>query len=166
MLRIDLVELSRIIASFIGGVVITIIAHWFARQRQKEAQRKEILVFFDLKVRKGTWYTTDISEPDQDLVVISAVNNSPRPVTVIDAGFFLENGRSFSPAGVPLDWWEIPKKLDDGEIAQFFLKYSDLIDAMHEGNSKINSVWVCDATEKFYKSKIPDNLRKRIDQDL
>lgn len=166
MFRIDWVEVSRNIPSFIIGLILGAFGHWLAMRRQKELQKKEILVFLDLKIKKGTWYTTDISAPDQELVMITAVNNSLRPVTIIDAGFFLENGRTFSPVGVPLEWWEIPKKLDDGEIAQFFLEYSHLIDAMREGNSRINSVWVCDATEKYYKSKIPDNLRQRINQDL
>jgi hypothetical protein len=163
---IDWPELSKLVLSFIGGVIVTYVGHILSIRREREKSKREILVLCDYKLGKTTWLLASDVDRYVDIVGLTIINISQRPITIVDAGLHMENGNYFLIKDKALDKWELPKKLNDGDMINIPILVSDVSKVLREEKSKLDYGWACDATETIYRAIPTDKLMKKLEMSL
>ena len=162
MNNIDLQELSRVALLLFSNIIVAFVTHFLTKRREQEKNKKNVIITCDLIHRVGQWWTSSIAEDDYEVIVITAVNDSHRPITITDAGFLLENGTPFRPTNYPKHMWQVPILKDDGEIAYFSFRISDAINVMVENNSIIVSVFVLIGTGEKYIGRVEETTIEKL----
>jgi hypothetical protein len=163
---IDWPELSKLIISFFSGGLLTYLAHRLSIRREREKSKREILVLCDLKIGDHLYPNIGNPEDFHDIIVISVVNVSQRPITITDAGLHLNDGRNFRITKSILGEWKIPKKLEDGDAVNYQMRFVDVFTALNKDKVIFDYAWACDATQTIYKGVLSKRLNQKIKESF
>ena len=161
-MNFDWPELSIIIAALFSNIIVAYVTHVLTKRREQEKNKKNVIVSCKIMRITGNWYTSSIAEEDFDGLVLYAVNDSHRPITITEAGFILGNGISFRPSNYPAELWETPIVKNDGEIARYIFRITDLRNVMQDNNSIVISAYVSIGTGERFTVQVDKSIIERL----
>lgn len=92
-------------------------------------------------------------------IVIEAMNNGRRPVTITSAGFHLSNNYNVFYMANASDFppTPLPSRLNENEKVSFFFHVQGMKDSLQGMDAVIEYAWVEDATNKRHKGRITNS---------
>jgi hypothetical protein len=168
-MNIDVPELSKILVTFVlgilGGIFLEYFRHRWTLRIERDKLKRDVLLECEIasaSIRKGDEYDEPVILID--LLSVKVINTGVRPVVIIDAGILFDDGsrynRKLSPSGMP----QAPKKLEDGDFLTIYLEFKIVVSTMLNNNSMPSSIYAEDSTRNLYKIPISQNIKSEFDK--